>query len=147
MTPREVIPAHIPEEVEMEVENALKGLIEAAAPKANTIRLSREDVEEAKRLGISPLQYAREKYPEKFQIRRPACTKNGSVFLTTMEEQIADDLGMPRDEYLKNKRLLLLAGRIGTTKESAAYQRKLERDREYSRAYRARKKTAGMGGL
>jgi len=58
MTPREVIPAIITEEIEMEVENALKGLITAVEPKAKTIRVTREEIEMAEAFGMTIVEYA-----------------------------------------------------------------------------------------
>jgi hypothetical protein len=109
MTPREVIPATIPEEIEMEVENALKSLVEGAAPKKNTIRVTREEIEMAKDLGLTIQEYAR-----------------GKAQLLKAQAEYEAWLQTP-------------AGAKHMVKLEAERQRKLKRDREYSRAYRARK--------
>jgi hypothetical protein len=93
MTPREVLPAAIPEEIEMEVENELKAIVEAVTPKKNTIRVTREEIE------------------------------------------IAETLGLTIQEYARGKAKLMKA----QAEYEAQRQRRLKRDREYSRAYRARK--------
>jgi hypothetical protein len=109
MTPREVTPAIISEEIEMEVENALNGLIGAVAPKANIIRLSRDEIEMAEAFGMTPHEYAREK----------------AKIMKAQAEYEA---------WLQTP-----AGAKHMVKLEAQRQRKLKRDREYSRAYRARK--------
>jgi hypothetical protein len=111
MTPREAIPAAIPEEIEMEVENALKSLVEGAAPKKNTIRVTREEIEieMAKDLGLTIQEYAR-----------------GKAQLLKAQAEYEAWLQTP-------------AGAKHMVKLEAERQRKLKRDREYSRAYRARK--------
>jgi hypothetical protein len=109
MTPREVIPAAIPEEIEMEVENALKSLIEGAAPKKNTIRVTREEIEIAEALGLTIQEYAR-----------------GKAQLLKAQAEYEAWLQTP-------------AGAKHMAKLEAQRQRRLKRDREYSRAYRARK--------
>ena len=109
MTPREVIPATIPEEIEMEVENALKSLVEGAAPKKNTIRVTREEIEIAEELGLTIQEYAR-----------------GKAKLLKAQAEYEAWLQTP-------------AGAKHMVKLEAERQRKLKRDREYSRAYRARK--------
>lgn len=109
MTPREVIPAAIPEEIEMEVENALKSLVEGAAPKKNTIRVTREEIEIAESLGLTIQEYAR-----------------GKAQLLKAQVEYEAWLQTP-------------AGAKHMVKLEAERQRKLKRDREYSRAYRARK--------
>ena len=117
MTPREVIPATIPEEIEMEVENALKSLVEGVAPRANIIRVTREEIEIAEALGITIQEYARGK----------------SQLLKAQAEYEA---------WLQTP-----AGAAHMVKLEAQRQRKLKRDREYSRAYRARKHEEKMRGL
>ena len=109
MTPREVIPATIPEEIEMEVENALKSLIEGAEPKKNTIRVTREEIEIAESLGLTIVEYAR-----------------GKAKLMKAQAEYEAWLQTP-------------AGAKHMVKLEAQHQRRLKRDREYSRAYRARK--------
>ena len=109
MTPREVIPATIPEEIEMEVENALKSLVEGAAPKKNTIRVTREEIEIAEELGLTIVEYAR-----------------GKAKLLKAQAEYEAWLQTP-------------AGAKHMVKLEAQRQRRLKRDREYSRAYRARK--------
>jgi hypothetical protein len=109
MTPRELIPAAIPEEIEMEVENALKSLVEGAAPKKNTIRVTREEIEIAEELGLTIQEYAR-----------------GKARLLKAQAEYEAWLQTP-------------AGAKHMVKLEAERQRKLKRDREYSRAYRARK--------
>ena len=117
MTPREVIPAAIPEEIEMEVENALKGLVGAAAPRANTIRVTREEIEMAEALGMTIVEYARGK-------------------AKLMKAQAEYEAWLQTPEGAKHM-----------VKLEAARQRKLKRDREYSRAYRARKHAEKMEGI
>ena len=109
MTPREIIPAHIPEEVEMEVENELMAIVEAAAPKKNTIFVTREEIEIAKDLGMTIVEYAR-----------------GKAQLLKAQAEYEAWLQTP-------------AGAKHMVKLEAQRQRKLKHDREYSRAYRARK--------
>ena len=109
MTPRELIPATIPEEIEMEVENALKSLVEGAAPKKNTIRVTREEIEIAEELGLTIVEYAR-----------------GKAQLLKAQAEYEAWLQTP-------------AGAKHMVKLEAQRQRRLKRDREYSRAYRARK--------
>jgi hypothetical protein len=109
MTPREVIPAVIPEEIEMEVENELKAIVEAAAPRANTIRVTREEIEIAEALGMTIQEYAR-----------------GKAKLMKAQAEYEAWLQTP-------------AGAKHMVKLEAQRQRRLKRDREYSRAYRARK--------
>jgi hypothetical protein len=117
MTPREVIPAIIPEEIEMEVENELKAIVEAAAPKKNIIHLTRYEVELAEMLEIPLPIYAREK----------------AKLLKAQAEY---------EEWLQTP-----AGAKHMVKLEAQRQRRLKRDREYSRAYRARKQAEKTGGL
>ena len=117
MTPREVIPTEISEEIEMEVENALKGLIGAVAPKANIIRLSRDEIEMAKAFGMTPHEYAREK-----------------AHIMKAQAEYEAWLQTP-------------AGAKHMVKLEAQRQRKLKRNREYMRAYRARKHAEKMEGL
>ena len=117
MTPREVIPATIPEEIEMEVENALKSLVEGAAPKKNTIRVTREEIEIAEELGLTIQEYAR-----------------GKAKLMKAQAEYEAWLQTP-------------AGAKHMVKLEAQRQRRLKRDREYSRAYRARKQAEKMGGV
>jgi hypothetical protein len=109
MTPREVIPATIPEEIEMEVENELKAIVEAATPRANTIRVTREEIEIAEALGLTIQEYAR-----------------GKAKLLKAQAEYEAWLQTP-------------AGAKHMVKLEAQRQRKLKHDREYSRAYRARK--------
>ena len=113
MTPREVIPAHIPEEIEMEVENALKGLIGGAASKKNIIRLTRDEMEIAEALGMTLHEYAR-----------------GKAQALKVQAEYEAWLQTP-------------AGAKHMVKLEAQRQCKLKRDREYSRAYRARKALEG----
>ena len=115
MTPRETIPATIPEEIEMEVENALKGLVGAIAPRANTIRVTREEIEIAEALGMTIVEYVR------------------------LKAQLLKE----KAEY--EAWLQTPAGAKHMVKLEAQRQRKLKRDREYSRAYRARKQAEKMG--
>jgi len=117
MTPREVIPATITEEIEMEVENALKGLVGAIAPRANTIRVTREEVEIAEALGMTIQEYAR-----------------GKAKLMKAQAEYEAWLQTP-------------AGAKHMVKLEAQRQRKLKHDREYSRAYRARKNAEKTGGV
>jgi len=117
MTPREVIPATIPEEIEMEVENELKAIVKAAAPRANTIHVTREEMEIAEALGLTIQEYAR-----------------GKAKLLKAQAEYEAWLQTP-------------AGAKHMIKLEAQRQRKLKRDREYSRAYRARKHEEKMRGL
>ena len=114
MTPREVIPAIIPEEIEMEVENALKGLV-GAVSRVNTIRVTREEIEIAKDLGLTIAEYARGK----------------AKLMKALAEYEA---------WLQTP-----GGAKHMVRLEAQRQRKLKRDREYSRAYRARKQAEKMG--
>ena len=93
----------------MEVENALKSLVEGAAPKKNTIHVTREEIEIAKDLGLTLVEYAR-----------------GKAQLLKAQAEYEAWLQTP-------------AGAKHMVKLEAERQRKLKRDREYSRAYRARK--------
>jgi hypothetical protein len=117
MTPRETVPATIPEEIEMEVDSALKGLVEAAAPRANTIRVTREEIEIAESLGLTIVEYAR-----------------GKAQVLKAQAEYEAWLQTP-------------AGAKHMVKLEAQRQRKLKRDREYSRAYRARKHAEKMEGI
>ena len=101
----------------MEVDSALKGLVEAAAPRANTIRVTREEIEMAEALGMTIVEYAKTK-------------------AKLMKEQA---------EY--EAWLQTPAGAKHMVKLEAQRQRKLKRDREYSRAYRARKHAEKMEGI
>ena len=93
----------------MEVENALKSLIEGAEPKKNTIRVTREEIEIAESLGLTIVEYAR-----------------GKAKLMKAQAEYEACLQTP-------------AGAKHMVKLEAERQRRLKRDREYSRAYRARK--------
>ena len=93
----------------MEVENALKSLVEGAAPKKNVIRVTREEIEMAKDLGLTLVEYAR-----------------GKAQLLKAQAEYEAWLQTP-------------AGAKHMVKLEAERQRKLKRDREYSRVYRARK--------
>jgi len=101
----------------MEVENALKGLIGTVSPKANIIRVTREEIEMAEALGLTIQEYAR----------------NKAKLLKAQAEYEA---------WLQTP-----AGAKHMVKLEAQRQRKLKRDREYSRAYRARKHDKNMAGL
>ena len=101
----------------MEVENALKSLVEGAAPKKNTIRVTREEIEIAEELGLTIQEYAR-----------------GKAQLLKAQAEYEAWLQTP-------------AGAKHMVKLEAQRQRRLKRDREYSRAYRARKHAEKMGGL
>ena len=93
----------------MEVENELMAIVEAAAPKKNTILLTREEIEIAKDLGLTIVEYAR-----------------GKAQLLKAQAEYEAWLQTP-------------AGAKHMVKLEAQRQRRLKRDREYSRAYRARK--------
>ena len=93
----------------MEVENALKSLVEGAAPKKNVIRVTREEIEIAEALGLTIQEYAR-----------------GKAKLLKAQAEYEAWLQTP-------------AGAKHMVKLEAQRQRRLKRDREYSRAYRARK--------
>ena len=99
----------------MEVENALKGLVGAIAPRANTIRVTREEIEIAEALGMTIVEYVR------------------------LKAQLLKE----KAEY--EAWLQTPAGAKHMVKLEAQRQRKLKRDREYSRAYRARKQAEKMG--
>jgi len=101
----------------MEVENALKGLIGGTAQKKDIIILTRDEVELAKDLGMTLQEYARGKR---------------EVMRAQAEY----------DAWLQTP-----AGVAHMAKLKAQRQRKLKRDREYSRAYRARKHEEKMRGL
>ena len=101
----------------MEVENALKGLVGAIAPRANTIRVTREEIEIAEALGMTIVEYAR------------------------LKSQLLKE----KAEY--EAWLQTPAGAKHMVKLEAQRQRKLKRDREYSRAYRARKHAEKMEGI
>ena len=101
----------------MEVENALKGLVGAIAPRANTIRVTREEIEIAEALGMTIVEYAR------------------------LKAQLLKE----KAEY--EAWLQTPAGAKHMVKLEAQRQRKLKRDREYSRAYRARKNAEKVGGV
>jgi hypothetical protein len=109
MTPRETIPATIPEEIEMEVENELKAIVDAAIPKKNIIRVTREEIEIAEALGMTIQEYARGK-------------------AQVLKAQAEYEAWLQTPEGAKHM-----------VKLEAQRQRRLKRDREYSRAYRARK--------
>ena len=94
----------------MEVENALKSLVEGAAPKKNVIRVTREEIEIAEALGLTIQEYAR-----------------GKAKLLKAQAEYEAWLQTP-------------AGVAYMAKRDEADQRRLVRQREYSRAYRARKK-------
>jgi hypothetical protein len=117
MTPREVIPAIVPEEVEMEVKNELMAIVEAAAPKKNIIHVTRYEIETAEALGMTIVEYVRLKaklMKEKAEYEAWLQTPAGAKHMVKLEAQ---------------------------------RQRKLKRDREYSRAYRARKNAEKVGGV
>ena len=101
----------------MEVENALKGLVGAIAPRANTIRVTREEIEIAEALGMTIVEYVR------------------------LKAQLLKE----KAEY--EAWLQTPAGAKHMVKLEAQRQRKLKRDREYSRAYRARKHAEKMEGI
>ena len=101
----------------MEVENALKGLVGAIAPRANTIRVTREEIEIAEALGMTIVEYVR------------------------LKAQLLKE----KAEY--EAWLQTPAGAKHMVKLEAQRQRKLKRDREYSRAYRARKNAEKVGGV
>ena len=101
----------------MEVKNELMAIVEAAAPRANTIRVTREEIEMAEALGMTIQEYAR-----------------GKARLLKAQAEYEAWLQTP-------------AGAKHMVKLEAQRQRKLKRDREYSRAYRARKHAEKMGGL
>ena len=101
----------------MEVDSALKGLVEAAAPRANTIRVTREEIEIAESLGLTIVEYAR-----------------GKAQVLKAQAEYEAWLQTP-------------AGAKHMVKLEAQRQRKLKRDREYSRAYRARKHAEKMEGI
>jgi len=115
MTPRETIPATIPEEIEMEVENELMAIVDAAIPKKNIIHVTRYEIETAEALGMTIVEFVRCK----------------AQFLKAQAEYEA---------WLQTPE-----GAKHTVKLEAQRQRRLKRDREYSRAYRARKQAEKMG--
>ena len=101
----------------MEVENALKSLVEGAAPKKNIIHVTREEIEMAKDLGLTIQEYARGK-------------------AKLMKAQAEYEAWLQTPEGAKHM-----------VKLEAERQRKLKRDREYSRAYRARTHAEKMEGI
>ena len=110
--------AYMPKEIKMEIEKELKLLVESSAQKTrNTIHVTREEMETAEALGLTIQEYARGK----------------AKFLKAQAEYEA---------WLQTP-----AGVEHMVKLEAQRQRKLKRDREYSRVYRARKREEKMKEL